>query len=124
LSSTKFLVTFPDRKNNRTSVELLSNLLHIAAIGTAGVDAGAHSQRWTNMKLAQFGKKTADEPRIPAEDDDPEETREWLESLEAVVLHAGHARGAYLLKQLETQARQLGIVANAPPYAAYQNCLR
>ena len=75
------------------------------------------------MKLAQFEKMMADGPPIPDEDDDPEETREWLESLEAVVVHRGHARGAYLLKQLEMQARQLGIVANAPPYSAYQNSI-
>ena len=65
----------------------------------------------------------SDGPPTPAEDDNPEETREWLESLEAVVLHGGHARGAYLLKQLEMQARQLGIVANAPPYSAYRNSI-
>jgi pyruvate dehydrogenase E1 component len=59
----------------------------------------------------------------PAEDDDPEETRDWLDSLEAVVLHRGHARAAYLLKQLEMQARQLGIGANVPPYSAYQNSI-
>jgi pyruvate dehydrogenase E1 component len=59
----------------------------------------------------------------PTEDDDPEETRDWLESLQAVVLHAGQARGAYLLKQLEMQARRLGIVANVPPYSAYQNSI-
>jgi pyruvate dehydrogenase E1 component len=58
-----------------------------------------------------------------AGDDNPEETREWLESLEAVVLHGGRARGTYLLKQLEMQARQLGIVANAPPYSAYRNSI-
>src|SRR6185437_638242 len=65
----------------------------------------------------------SDGPATPAEDDNPEETREWLESLEAVVLHGGHARGAYLLKQLEMQARQLGIVANALPYSAYRNSI-
>jgi pyruvate dehydrogenase E1 component len=75
------------------------------------------------MKLAQFEKMMTDGLPIPDEDDDPEETREWLESLEAVVLHRGHARGAYLLKQLEMQARQLGIGANAPPYSAYQNSI-
>ena len=65
----------------------------------------------------------SDGPPTPAEDDNPEETREWLESLEAVVRHGGHTRGAYLLKQLEMQARQLGIVANAPPYSAYRNSI-
>jgi pyruvate dehydrogenase E1 component len=62
-------------------------------------------------------------PPALVEDDDPEETREWLESLEAVVLHGGHARGAYLLKQLETHGRRLGIAPNGPPYSAYQNSI-
>ena len=62
-------------------------------------------------------------PSTPAEDDDPEETRDWLQSLEAVVLHGGRARAAYLLKQLETQARQLGIVPNGLPYSAYRNSI-
>ena len=62
-------------------------------------------------------------PLTPAEDDNPEETREWLESLQAVVLQGGRARGAYLLKQIEMQARQLGIVPNALPYSAYRNSI-
>ena len=57
------------------------------------------------------------------EDDDPIETREWIESLEAVVFHRGQARGAYLLKQLEAHARQLGLVGNATPYTAYRNSI-
>jgi pyruvate dehydrogenase E1 component len=57
------------------------------------------------------------------EDSDPQETREWLESLEAVVTRAGEARGLYLLKQLEAQAQQLGIVANVSPYSAYRNSI-
>ena len=56
-------------------------------------------------------------------DVDPAETREWLESLEAVVQRAGEARGLYLLKQLEGQAQQLGIIGNVPPYSAYRNSI-
>jgi hypothetical protein len=40
LRSRDFLVTFPGQKNDRTSVELLSNLLHFKAIGTASLNAG------------------------------------------------------------------------------------
>jgi pyruvate dehydrogenase E1 component len=57
------------------------------------------------------------------QDTNPEETREWLESLESVVLHAGQARGLFLLKQLESQAQQLGIVAKVAPYSAYRNSI-
>ena len=49
------------------------------------------------------------------EDSDPQETREWLESLEAVVRDAGRARGRFLLKRLEEQAQHLGIVERIPP---------
>ena len=62
-------------------------------------------------------------PPTPAGDDNPEETREWLESLDAVVEHGGLARGAYLLEQLEMRARQWGMLGNAPPYSAYQNSI-
>jgi len=56
-------------------------------------------------------------------DEDPDETRDWLESLEAVVARGGEARGLYLLNQLEAQAQQLGIVANVSPYSAYRNTI-
>jgi len=65
----------------------------------------------------------SDGPPTQVEDDNPEETREWLESLEAVVFHGGHARAAYLLQQLEMQARQLGIVPNSLPYSDYRNSI-
>lgn len=57
------------------------------------------------------------------DDHDPIETQEWLDALRAVVAHAGKERGLYLLKQLEAQAQQLGIVAHVPPYSAYQNTI-
>jgi pyruvate dehydrogenase E1 component len=56
-------------------------------------------------------------------DADPGETQEWLDALAAVVRDAGRERGRYLLKQLEEQAQQLGILAHVPPYSAYQNTI-
>ncbi len=56
-------------------------------------------------------------------DADPEETREWLEALEAVVKRHGKARGVYLLSQLEEQARQLDILTHAVPYSSYRNTI-
>jgi pyruvate dehydrogenase E1 component len=56
-------------------------------------------------------------------DTDPTETREWLESLRAVVQSCGEARGRFLLRQLEEQAQQLGIVANIAPFSAYRNSI-
>ncbi|MGE0385573.1 MAG: alpha-ketoglutarate dehydrogenase [Gammaproteobacteria bacterium] len=64
----------------------------------------------------------AAQPTVP-EDTDPEETREWLESLQAVVAGGGAGRGLYLLEQLEQQAQQLGIVPHVRPYSAYQNTI-
>jgi pyruvate dehydrogenase E1 component len=57
------------------------------------------------------------------EDLDPQETREWLESLEGAVRHAGPARAAFLLRQLEERARQLGVAPHVSPHSAYQNTI-
>ncbi|HVL57733.1 MAG TPA: pyruvate dehydrogenase (acetyl-transferring), homodimeric type, partial [Burkholderiaceae bacterium] len=56
-------------------------------------------------------------------DTDPDETAEWLAALEGAVRSAGVERGLFLLKQLEEQAQQLGIVARVQPYSAYQNTI-
>src|SRR5690348_12235370 len=61
--------------------------------------------------------------RMPDSDADPDETREWLDALDATVRAAGRERGAFLLKQLEAQAQHLGILAHVPPYSAYQNTI-
>jgi pyruvate dehydrogenase E1 component len=63
------------------------------------------------------------EPAARFADDDPLETREWLESLEAVVHRAGHGRGLFLLQQLKEQAQQVGIIAQVQPYSAYRNTI-
>ncbi len=57
------------------------------------------------------------------EDADALETREWIEALAAVVASAGRDRGLFLLKRLEEQAQELGIVAHVPPYSSYQNTI-
>ncbi|BCX89082.1 pyruvate dehydrogenase E1 component [Methylomarinovum tepidoasis] len=49
------------------------------------------------------------------QDDDPQETREWLDALEAVIRHAGPGRAHYLIERLIDQARQAGITI---PYSA------
>ncbi|HTL77719.1 MAG TPA: alpha-ketoglutarate dehydrogenase [Casimicrobiaceae bacterium] len=61
--------------------------------------------------------------RMPDSDADPDETREWLDALEATVRAGGKERGAFLLKRLEEQAQHLGILAHVPPYSAYQNTI-
>ncbi|MFO1302794.1 MAG: alpha-ketoglutarate dehydrogenase [Burkholderiales bacterium] len=61
--------------------------------------------------------------RLATVDTDPEETREWLDALESVVRVAGHERALALLRLVEEQAQQRGIVANVPPYSAYRNTI-
>ncbi|HEY5019431.1 MAG TPA: hypothetical protein VII17_00295, partial [Steroidobacteraceae bacterium] len=63
------------------------------------------------------------ESRDDSADADPEETREWLQALEAVVQRSGKARGVFLLTQLQEQARQLDILTHALPYSSYRNTI-
>jgi len=58
-----------------------------------------------------------------ADDPDPGETQEWVDALAAVVRDAGPSRGLFLLRRLEQEAQQAGIVAHVPPYSAYQNTI-
>lgn len=54
---------------------------------------------------------------------DPGETQEWREAFEAAVKAGGAERGRHLLEQLESQARDLGVVSRALPYSAYRNTI-
>jgi pyruvate dehydrogenase E1 component len=56
-------------------------------------------------------------------DVDPLETQEWLQALQAVVASGGRDRGRFLIKRLEQQAQELGIMAHLQPYSAYQNTI-
>jgi pyruvate dehydrogenase E1 component len=56
-------------------------------------------------------------------DADPDETREWLDALEATVRAGGRERGLFLLKKLEEQAQHLRILTHVPTYSAYQNTI-
>jgi pyruvate dehydrogenase E1 component len=56
-------------------------------------------------------------------DGDPIETREWLESLEAVIASSGKDRGRFLMNELETRAQQLGLATHISPYSAYRNTI-
>src|SRR5581483_7727890 len=58
-----------------------------------------------------------------AEDEDPLETREWLESLASVVTHGGHRRGVQLLNALSVHAQHLGVNAVLPTHTAYCNTI-
>jgi len=54
-------------------------------------------------------------------DSDPLETREWLDSLDAVLQNAGSERAQFLLQQLEERLRNSDSVVLAQPYSAYRN---
>jgi pyruvate dehydrogenase E1 component len=62
--------------------------------------AVGHDQVWLSM-LSGFKR------HLP--DLDPEETREWLESLDALVATAGKERADFLLRKLLKRARQLDV---------------
>jgi len=56
-------------------------------------------------------------------DSDPQETKEWLESLEAVIRQDGPERGLFLIGELEEQLRRLGVRFSVQPYSAYRNSI-
>ncbi|KPF51274.1 alpha-ketoglutarate dehydrogenase [beta proteobacterium AAP121] len=65
----------------------------------------------------------AELPRDARHDTDPEETREWLDALQAVVAGAGPERGLFLIEQLQDQAQQQGMVPHLQPFSAYRNSI-
>lgn len=58
---------------------------------------------------------------ISTADADPQETREWLDSLDAVLGSAGSERAQHLIQQLEARLREHGAVTLAQPYSSYRN---
>ncbi|RBP11372.1 pyruvate dehydrogenase E1 component [Roseiarcus fermentans] len=68
------------------------------------------------MKLAR------PEPADPL-DADPDETAEWLDAFESVVRASGARRAEWLLSALDRKARDLGVVAETPPFSLYRNSI-
>jgi pyruvate dehydrogenase E1 component len=58
-----------------------------------------------------------------APDSDPEETRDWIESLDAVIRVDDSARALFLLRALDEHSKELGLVAAAAPFSAYRNTI-
>ena len=56
-------------------------------------------------------------------DNDADETREWIESLKAVIEHEGSERALFLLGELERYARAHGLKSQSQPYSAYRNTI-
>jgi pyruvate dehydrogenase E1 component len=57
----------------------------------------------------------------PESDRDPQETQEWVESLESVVAHEGDARARYVLARVVEASRRLGVEPTLPLVTDYVN---
>ncbi|MDE2478330.1 MAG: pyruvate dehydrogenase (acetyl-transferring), homodimeric type, partial [Betaproteobacteria bacterium] len=62
-------------------------------------------------------------PAPAANDADPQETREWLDALQALIASEGRERAHYLLEQLLDQARQDGVDMPFSANTAYVNTI-
>ena len=67
--------------------------------------------------------RTTDKAQLASADADPVETREWLESFDAVLHDGGSERAQYLIQQLEQRLRDSSNVTLAQPYSAYRNSI-
>lgn len=56
-------------------------------------------------------------------DDDPVETRDWLDSLTAVIANSGVERAQHILRSLDREAQNRGIALLEQPYSAYRNSI-
>ncbi|MFO1413959.1 MAG: alpha-ketoglutarate dehydrogenase [Burkholderiales bacterium] len=63
-----------------------------------------------------------DDPAAPG-DSDPRETQEWRDALGGLVRHGGPERALFVLRQLQEQAQELGLVQLEAPHSAYQNTI-
>jgi pyruvate dehydrogenase E1 component len=59
----------------------------------------------------------------PLPDIDPQETQEWLEALESVLMHEGTERAHYLLERLVEKARRSGAYLPYSATTAYINTI-
>ncbi|HEY8945260.1 MAG TPA: pyruvate dehydrogenase (acetyl-transferring), homodimeric type, partial [Polyangiaceae bacterium] len=59
----------------------------------------------------------------PDSDRDPQETREWVESLEAVLDHTGRERARFLLGKVSEAARRFGVEPQTPLNTDYVNTI-
>jgi pyruvate dehydrogenase E1 component len=58
-----------------------------------------------------------------ADDRDPTETQEWLDSLDAVVRVQDSDRALFILRRLTQHAQERGLLAASAPYTAYRNTI-
>ncbi len=56
-------------------------------------------------------------------DPDPQETEDWIESLEAVIEHEGKEKADYLLRTLTDRARSCGVSTSPGIFFTIDSCL-
>lgn len=61
---------------------------------------------------------------VDKNDQDPIETREWLDALDAVIVHEGRERAAFLLQQLVQKANTEGVYSNNMVHTPYRNTIK
>src|ERR1700691_1955522 len=66
---------------------------------------------------------SAYDARSAAVDSDIIETREWIDSFDAVIGAQDSTRALFLLRRLEEHAKELGLLAASAPYSAYRNTI-
>jgi pyruvate dehydrogenase E1 component len=76
----------------------------------------------------QYETRKPDQPgptsyRPDLTDRDPDETREWIEALEAVIDHGGGERARYLLKRVLDSARRHRVIPVGPLTTDYVNTI-
>lgn len=59
----------------------------------------------------------------PSVDEDPDETREWIEALLAAKRAAGDDRARFLVKKVQETARLEGLLSGEQPYSSYRNTI-
>ncbi len=74
-----------------------------------------------DARRSEFPKSTSFTPE--ASDKDPDETREWIESMEAVIQSRGRERAQYLLKRVLENARRFRILPPGPLSTDYVNTI-
>jgi len=57
------------------------------------------------------------------QDPDPQETKDWLDSLQGVIEHEGAEKAEYLLSALTDRARELGVAASPGLLTPYTNTI-
>ncbi len=60
----------------------------------------------------------------PESDRDPEETQDWVDSLESVIAHEGDGRARFLMARVVEASRRLGVEPTLPLVTDYVNTIR